>query len=168
MSMVGFEEIGEFCYKEVSYLLLFMAKTLIIFGSTGGNTELVADKVAQVLKNAVVQRAEQTEIKDLEKYPVIIFASSTYGHGVLQKDFQPLYEKLKKVSFAGKKMAVIGLGDFKYELYYHMESANILENLVKENGGELLMPPLRISKSPVPHLNSIVKKWAEKLAKKIK
>ena len=149
-----------------------MAKILIIFGSTGGNTELVTDKVAQVLKNKkfkiTVSRAEQTEVADLKNYDTLVLACSTYGHGVLQKDFRVLYNELQKTSFAGKKCAVIGLGDFKYELFYHIEAANILENLVKDNEGELLVPSLRISKSPVPHLGTTVKKWAEKLANKIK
>lgn len=146
-----------------------MSSILIIFGSTGGNTELVTDKVAEILstKHSVkVQRAEQTKESDLAKYKYIIFASSTYGQGLMQEHMMKFMYYLK--SLKGKKCAAIGLGDPKYNIEYVVESAKTLETEIKEKGGELLTTALRIVKSPVPHLNTSVKDWATKLSKLLK
>lgn len=147
-----------------------MASVLIIFGSTAGNTELVTDKVAEVLTlkkhKVAVQRAELTKESDLSKYKYIILGSSTYGQGLLQEHMLKFMYNLK--SLKGKKCAVIGLGDPKYNVEYVVESAKILENEVKEKEGELILTSLRIVKSPVPHLNTMVKDWAEKLSKLLK
>ncbi len=147
-----------------------MASVLIIFGSTGGNTELVTDKVTEILTSkkhkVTVQRAELTNESDLTKFKYIILCSSTYGQGLLQEYMRKFMYELK--SLKGKKCAVIGLGDPKYNIEYVVEAAKILENDVKEKGGELLQTALRIIKSPVPHLDTMVKDWAEKLSKLLK
>ena len=148
-----------------------MAKVLIVFGSTGGNTELVTDEVAEVLKKGGhkvdVKRAEQSSEGDLKGHDLYILASSTYGEGQLQDHMYKYFYGLKK-SLKGKKFAVIGLGDSKYNTEYVMESANILEKGIKKLDGELVTNALRINKTPVPYLNTLVKTWAEKLSKLLK
>ncbi|MFC1655829.1 flavodoxin domain-containing protein [Patescibacteria group bacterium] len=149
-----------------------MASVLIIFGSTGGNTEIVTDEVAEVLSNSghkvTVQRAEESDVKDLKGYSLYIFASSTYGQGLLQDHMLKFFYKVKQTSLKGKKCAVIGLGDNKYNTEYVIESAKILEKGIKEIGGKLIVPALRINKTPVPYLDTSVKDWAKKLSKAIK
>jgi len=148
-----------------------MSSVLIIYGSTGGNTELVCDKVSEVLSSSnhrvIVKRAEQSSVSDLEGFDVLVFASSTYGQGLLQDYIEPLYFEIKKTGLNGKKCAVIGLGDNKYNVEYVVEAARILENMVKDSDGELVIPPLRINKTPVVQLNTSIKEWAEKLSKEI-
>ena len=151
-----------------------MASILIIYGTTSGNTQLVAEKVCEVLSAAGhksdTKRVEQTDPAEMEKYDFIIWGASTYGHGVLQDYFIPFLDKLNaaKYDLKGKRGAVIGLGDPKYDAQYHIESAAILEEAFKKHGGNLIAPALRISGSPVRHLNGIIQKWAEALTEKIK
>jgi flavodoxin len=146
-----------------------MAQIQCIFGSTSGNTELTVDAVANQLAEAghsvTVKRVENSNINDLTNADLTILGASTYGHGIIQDHFIPFLEAMKKIDLKGKKFAVIGLGDPKYDLQYHIESAKILEAAIKDQGGELICRALRISKSPVPHLNGIIAKWAEDLAK---
>lgn len=145
-----------------------MPKILCIFGTTGGNTELVIDKISEVLlsKGHTVEakRAEQSSVKDLEGRNLIILASPTYGHGELQYLFEPFADELKKTDLSGKKFAVIGLGDQRYEKEYLLESAKTLETLVKKQGGQLVCPSLRILNTPVQYLDSSITSWAEKLS----
>ena len=144
-----------------------MASILIIFGSTGGNTELVTDEVAEILSaqnhEVKVQRAELTKEEDLNDFENIIFASSTYGQGLLQEHMAKFIYPLKTLK--GKKCAAIGLGDSKYNIEYVVESAKLLEEQIKEKQGEILTTALKINKSPVPQLDAMVKDWAEKLSK---
>lgn len=149
-----------------------MASILIIFGSTGGNTELVTDKVSEILSKdghkVTVQRAEESEASDFNKHKIIIFASSTYGQGLLQDHMLRFFKVNKTLSLKGKKCAAIGLGDSKYNIEYIIEAANILEKNIKKLEGELVVPALRVHKSPVPLLNTSIQNWAKKLSKAIK
>ncbi len=148
-----------------------MANVLIIFGSTSGNTQLVAEKVGMVLEdakhNVTIQRVEQSDVNDMKKPDVVILGASTYGHGILQDHFIPFREAMRSFDLNGQKCAVIGLGDPKYDAQYHMEAAPILEEAVKESGGNLLQPTLKVSGSPVRALDTYILKWAEDFAKKI-
>jgi len=148
-----------------------MASILFIYGSTGGNTELVVEKVADVLASdghkTTLQRAELSDPKKIKDYDFCVLASSTYAHGKLQYHMKAFAHKLSSLSLEGTSCAVIGLGDDKYDSYYHMEAAKILEDLVKDLGGTLAIDALRITKSPVPELNGSISKWAKRLAKKI-
>jgi len=149
-----------------------MTSVLIIFGSTGGNTELVCDKVSQILREkkykVTMQRAEQSNSSDIKKYSYCILASSTYGQGILQDHMLKFIRKCSEVDFKNRKFAVIGLGDNKYSTEYIIESAKILEKTITKNGGLLVVPSLRINKTPVTHLSNEIKKWALDLSKKLK
>ncbi len=148
-----------------------MSKVLIIFGSTSGNTELVSEKVAEVLRKKKhqvdIQRAELSKLEDINKYDFSILAASTYGHGILQDHMIPINKAVKNTDLSGKKFAVIGLGDNKYDNLYNIESAHILEESITKSGGELVLDALKINKSPILYLQNSVTKWAENLAKKI-
>jgi flavodoxin len=143
-----------------------MSKILIIYTTVGGNTELVVEKVSNLLsKNNSVEAklADLTEAKDLQSKDLVILASPTYNQGTLEAHFQKFISKLEKSDVEGKKFAVIGLGDTKYYPEYLTESATILENYVKKMEGKLIVPALRIGTLPYKMLDSLVPKWVEKL-----
>ncbi|MCK5612791.1 flavodoxin family protein [Candidatus Pacearchaeota archaeon] len=149
-----------------------MTSVLFIYGSTGGNTEMVVENVAEIIKaqkhKVTVQRAEMSEARDLLKYDVIILASPTYGHGLLQEHMLAFTKKLKEIDLKGRTCAVIGVGDPKYEAQYHVESATTLEKILTSHGGELLLPALRVSGSPVRHLKGFIPHWGKQLLTKLK
>lgn len=147
-----------------------MASLHCIYGTTGGNTELVVDQVVEVLKEkgirATAARAEQSCPEDFSKADVLLLASSTYGHGCLQDFMEVFLEQVRKAGLPlqGKSYAVIGLGDPKYDPEHHIEAAPILEKFLNDQGGKKLIPSLKISRSPVPHLDLRIKAWAGSLA----
>jgi len=144
-----------------------MTSIVIVYGSTGGNTEMVAEYVADFLKTKKykvdVKRAEMSTAKDLLKYDVCILASPTYGHGLLEGHMAKFAKGIKEVNLKGRPCAVIGLGDPKYERQYHIESAPILEKKLTDAGGKVLLPALRISRTPVMHLKGIIPHWTKQL-----
>ncbi len=147
-----------------------MKKIIIVYGTTGGNTEMVAEVVAEILskKHKVdVKRAELSSAKDILKYDVCILASPTYGHGLLEAHMAKYVKGLKEVDLKEKPCAVIGLGDPKYEQQYHIESAPILEKKLTDAGGKLLLPALRISMTPVMHLKGFIPHWTKQLLAKL-
>lgn len=146
-----------------------MKTILFIYGSVGGNTQMAVEAVAGFLGGAKwgirIQKAELSRPEDLAGAEVVVLAAPTYGHGSLESTMGEFVAKLKSDSLRGKPCAVIGLGDPRYEVQYHLESAAILEKVVADAGGKLLIPSLRISRTPVMHLRGFIPNWAGQLAK---
>lgn len=147
-----------------------MANVLFIYGSTSGNTEMVVRRVAEEVekKHKVdIQRAESADPKAMLKADFCVLASPTYGHGLMQYQMIAFTQKMKELNLSGRRCAVIGLGDDKYDMYYNVESATLLENMLSDMGVQLVHYGLRINKSPIPHLEGEIKEWAQELSKLI-
>lgn len=146
-----------------------MTKIGIVYGTTGGNTRLVCQKVATELEAAGhkvgMHRIVETSEHVFEEYDTFILGSPTYGHGQLDPHIIPFYDSLEgKVDLSGKKFAIVGLGDSKYDDDYNIESAVILREFALRHGGEIIYEPLLINKCPIPHLEERVQVWGKKLA----
>lgn len=144
----------------------------IVYGSTGGNTEMVCDYVTEQLTDKGYQvkndRCEHFPIENLLKSDILILAAPTYECGVLEPYFlEHFWPKIQDLDLKGQKCTVIGLGDIKYGLDYHLESARILEEYIKTHNGEVFSPSLMVSGKPLPMLETMVKKWCERLDKKL-
>jgi flavodoxin len=145
-------------------------KILIVFSSIGGNTELVVQKVSQMIQESQkaaievirVDSFDLTKPELLDQYNCLILASPTYGQGTIETHFPP-FLKLIKSKIANRNCAVIGLGDNKYYPEYLTESGAILEKYITDNGGNLLVPALRIGMPPIKFIEKLVPKWVEKL-----
>jgi len=90
-----------------------MSKIGIIFGSDTGNTEDVVKKLAVVLgeKNFDLIDVANTNVAEFSSYDKLILASSTWGDGDLQADWELFEEELEEINFKDKTVALIGLGD---------------------------------------------------------
>jgi flavodoxin I len=90
-----------------------MDTTAIIFGSTTGMTEDVANKIASRLnlsKDNVYGVADITP-EIIARYDVLLLGSSTWGSGEVQDDWYDGVEVLKKSDLNGKKISFFGTGD---------------------------------------------------------
>ncbi len=153
---------------EYAGISLSMAKITIVYGSVGGNTELTCEKVTEVLEangNEVsMLKAKLTDPATVKDFDLLILASPTYGHGQLEEYFEKFLNGYREVAdLKGKKVAAISLGDAKYDMDYLLESAKIITKFFEEKEAQPIVDPLKIARSPLPHLETIVTKWAEKL-----
>jgi flavodoxin I len=149
-----------------------MSKINIIFSSIGGNTLLVVQKIAQILEKNSEQNPVPVEVNMyrvdncdpavINNCDCVILASPTYGQGTLEEHFPSFLKKIAS-EVEGKKFAVVGLGDNRYYPEYLTESGGILEEFVKNNNGQLLVPALRIGMPPIKFIDKLVPKWVEKL-----
>lgn len=80
-------------------------KTLVVYGSKYGATEICAKRIAKGLKGEVdlINLKEQKEIS-LEAYDKVVIGSAVYA-GMLRKEVKAFYVKYKEV-LEGKKIAV--------------------------------------------------------------
>jgi len=146
-----------------------MSKVKIVYGTTGGNTELVCEKVAMELEKkkhkVSLERIERCDFTKITNCDFLILASPTYGHGQLEKNFTRFWDELDKVKLNKLPCSVIALGDPTYEMDYLLESANILTNFIETHGGVLALEPLRIAKNPLPYFDKSLLLWTNKLTK---
>jgi flavodoxin I len=117
---------------------LAAAKTAIFFGSSTGNTANVAEILKKEL-GSVDYLKNITDIHpiDLTVVENIIIGVPTWHIGELQDDWAAMLPDVKALAFAGKKVAVFGLGDGKgYAETYVDGMAELLEPF--EKGGAKL------------------------------
>ncbi len=148
-----------------------MAEIKIVYGTGGGNTEIVCQRVEEVLvakgHEVSLLKAKVSEPEDIGSFDLLILASPTYGHGQLEKYFGVFLSKLEKVDLKGRLAAIIGLGDPKYDSDYHIESAKVMMDFFKRKEAELVYMPCRVSRCPLKLLDNYVTMWAEKLSEKL-
>lgn len=88
-----------------------MSKIAIVYGSSNGATESVAEKMQALFDDATLFNAESVNPDDLKPFDFLIFGTSTTGVGDLQDDWEALLPKIEKMDFTGKKVALFALGD---------------------------------------------------------
>lgn len=90
-----------------------MKKIGIFYGSSTGQTEMVAEKLQRILgkENADIFNVDSASGSDLEKYPYLIFGTPTWGIGDMQDDWEDFLSELEKADLSKKKVALFGLGD---------------------------------------------------------
>jgi flavodoxin I len=89
-----------------------MSKIGIFYGSSTGNTEVVAEKIKALFDDeADLYNIDSVSKEEIEGYDYLIFGTSTWGIGDMQDDWEDIIEILDEVDFNKKKVALFGLGD---------------------------------------------------------
>lgn len=144
-----------------------MPEAILIYGSTTGNTETLAEGVVLGLKRSAtevtVKDVTEVDVDKLLDYDVIVLGSSTWGDGELQDDFVDFYDKMGKVLLTGEKAAVFGPGDKKNYLDTFCKAVDILEDRLKECGAEIVIEGFKVDGDIVAALED-VEVWGEKVA----
>ena len=85
----------------------------LIYGSDTGHTEDVVNRLVDLLgeDNIDVKEVSSTSAEDISSYDKLILATSTWGAGDLQSDWEDFAATLDGVDFNGKTVALLGLGD---------------------------------------------------------
>ncbi|MHC5373432.1 flavodoxin [Enterococcus sp. LJL120] len=96
-----------------------MALAKIVYASLTGNTEEVADIVAEALENLDLEvelnECTQVDASDFEDADLCIVATYTYGDGDLPDEIVDFYEDLLELDLSGKIFGVCGSGDTFYD-----------------------------------------------------
>ena len=88
-----------------------MKKVGILFGSTGGVTESVANLIAEKLGNADLLNVANISADEAAAYQNLILGTSTWGIGDLQDDWEGFLPDFANLDLSGKKIGLFGLGD---------------------------------------------------------
>jgi flavodoxin I len=128
-----------------------LAKTILLFASMSGNTEMMADAVAEGVKEAgstvdMIDIMYGFDAKKLKDYNGILLGAYTWGDGELPDDFLDFYDDLDEITLNGKKAAVFGSCDSSYEKYG--AAVDLLTEKLKERGAEVFSDGLKIELTP--------------------
>lgn len=88
-----------------------MKETIIVYGSTSGNCESIANRIAEALGVSSVVSASALTAELINDNTNLIIGSSTWGSGDLQDEWYDAIEILKSSDLSGKTVAVFGCGD---------------------------------------------------------
>lgn len=96
-----------------------MALAKIVFASMTGNTEEIADIVAEKLReldvDVEIDECTTVDAEDFLDADLAIVATYTYGDGELPDEIVDFYEDLSGLDLAGKIYGVVGSGDTFYD-----------------------------------------------------
>lgn len=90
-----------------------MKKTLVVYGSSTGTCQDIAERIARKLGiagNSVVDVAKLTAAQ-VAGAEMLLLGSSTWGDGELQDDWYDGLVTLKSAGLQGKTVAIFGCGD---------------------------------------------------------
>lgn len=87
-----------------------MSKTIVVYGSTTGTCESIAQTIGDQLGAEVINVADLTA-NQLAEADNIVLGTSTWGAGELQDDWYDGVNVVKSVNLSGKRVAIFGCGD---------------------------------------------------------
>ncbi len=113
-----------------------MEKVAIIYGSSTGNTETAALKIAAQIgeEKADLINVRELTLPRLAKYRNLIFGISTWGIGELQGDWKSFLPKLRKADLNNKIIALFGLGDNESHPDSYVDGMDALFEIIKNRG----------------------------------
>lgn len=125
-------------------------KTLILFATYSGSTEMAAQVAHDALKarnfDVTMKMVADTTPEELADYKLIVIASPTWDfegqEGMPHEDFMNFQTKIKDISYPQISFAILCLGDSSYA--HFCGAAEHLENMVTEVKGKLVSETLKI------------------------
>jgi len=109
----------------------------VIFGSDGGATQSIANRIAARLQGRAVNITKAGP-DDFESPQLLILGCPTYGLGDLQADWEDRLELLQNANLSGKRVALFGTGDQMTYPDSFVDAMGILYDIVVERGAQVV------------------------------
>lgn len=111
----------------------------LFYGTDTGNTQRVADMIVDELGMDVeVIDISDATAEDFARFDKIILGQPTWYYGERQSHWDEFWPEFEKVSFAGKTVALFGLGDqYDYSEYF-LDAMGMMNEVVLANGGTVV------------------------------
>ncbi|MDT3426737.1 flavodoxin I [Paenibacillus forsythiae] len=143
-----------------------MAKILVVYASLTGNTEEIAELIAEGIRQsggeAVLKLVTDCNAFDIASYDGAVLGAYTWGDGELPDEFLDFYEELDEIDLAGTKAAVFGSGDSGYEIY--CGAVDRIEEKLKERGAAIVQASLKIEYGPTAVEKEECRKFGQRFA----
>ncbi|MBQ8988356.1 MAG: flavodoxin FldA [Prevotella sp.] len=114
-----------------------MNKTIVIYGSSTGTCEAIAEKIASKLGTEAINVQDLTANIIAENQNLLL-GTSTWGAGELQDDWYDGVKLLKAADLSGKVIALFGCGDAESYGDTFVGGMGELYDAVKESGARFV------------------------------
>lgn len=136
-----------------------MKKASIIFGSTTGNTETVANMIAKNLPDYEVNLYYVTDATDdcVKNADLVLYGCSTWGYGELQDDFQYYYDTAMTANLLkGKDIAIFGCGDKENYEDVFCYATELIKTKAEKCGAKIICENLKVDCEPADNEDAIL------------
>ncbi len=147
-----------------------MALAKIVYASLTGNTEEIADIVAESLENldleVEIDECTDVDAEDFLEADICIVATYTYGDGDLPDEIVDFYEDLLDLDLSGKIFGVVGSGDTFYGDMYCRSVDQFEEAFLKtgaKKGADSVKVEMDAEEEDIEHLEQFAKTIAGNL-----
>ncbi|WP_313433048.1 flavodoxin [Siminovitchia terrae] len=128
-----------------------MSKIILIFTSMSGNTEMMAEAIAEGIREVegkldIINIMDGLEATDLENYDGILLGTYTWADGELPDEFLDFYEEVDNVHLTGKKTAVFGSCNSAFPQYG--AAVDILIEKLEVRGAQVYSEGLKVELTP--------------------
>ncbi|MGX7352841.1 flavodoxin [Enterococcus canis] len=143
-----------------------MTLAKIVYASLTGNTEEIADIVAEAFENldleVEINECTQVEAEDFEDADICVVATYTYGDGELPDEIVDFYEDLQELNLAGKIYGVCGSGDTFYDEFCKSvdDFDAVFAKIGATKGAESVKVDLAAEEEDIENLEAFAKKLA--------
>lgn len=113
----------------------------LIYGTNTGVTEIVAEKLDEVLRENEIEvelhDIASVDFEIINNYNTLIIAVPTWNDGDLQDDWDEVFEQWLDYNFEGKKVAFVGTGDQEAYHENYLDAIGKMAKPVRSSGGEV-------------------------------
>lgn len=114
-----------------------MKSTVVVYGSSTGTCESIAEQIASKLGVEAINVTDLTA-EVISSNDNLLLGTSTWGSGELQDDWYDGLEVLKSADLSGKTVALFGCGDAEGYSDTFCGALAELYNVVKDGGANLI------------------------------
>lgn len=113
-----------------------MKKTCVIYGSSTGTCEGIAQTIAEKLgvDAADVIDASKVTTEKVGEYEALLLGTSTWGDGELQDDWYDAIKAVKAADLSGKTVALFGCGDSESYCDTYCDGMGVIYEELKDSG----------------------------------
>ena len=126
-----------------------MSKVLIVYGSTTGNTEALAEILGRLIQEAghettLLNAADASAPGLCDGWDMILFGCSAWGDDeiILQDDFDALFQQFDLINAKGHKVACYATGDSNFT--YFCGAVDVIEAALERLGADVVVEGLKI------------------------
>lgn len=115
-----------------------MKKTIVIYGSSTGTCEDLAERIAKKLGDAEVVAVADADTAKIQSYDNLILGTSTWGFGEMQDDWYDGVKMLKSADLSNKTIALFGCGDSSSYSDSFCGGMGEIYNELKDSGAKIV------------------------------
>ncbi|WP_202579905.1 flavodoxin [Enterococcus faecalis] len=143
-----------------------MTLAKIVYASMTGNTEEIADIVAETFEDleleVEIDECTQVDAADFEEADICVVATYTYGDGDLPDEIVDFYEDLQEIDLSGKIFGVCGSGDTFYDDFCKSvdDFEAVFTQIGAKKGADSVKVDLAAEEDDIQRLEEFAKKLA--------